>query len=67
MNYEWPKHVKFPEDKWLNFHENHIPVWNQILDPLKQKDNNIGIEIGSFCGGSAVWSIENIIKESGHL
>ena len=67
MNYKWPDHVKFPEDAWLNFHENHIPVWDTILHTLKNKDSNIGIEVGSFCGGSAVWLLENVIKPSGHL
>jgi predicted O-methyltransferase YrrM len=69
MNYlNYPQHCNFPDSEWENFHKNHIPIWNKILFELKNKENNVGIEIGSYCGGSAVWCLENLInKTNGHL
>lgn len=69
MNYEnYPDHCKFPDSEWENFHKNHISNWNRLLHPLKGQKNTVGIEIGSFCGGSAVWCLENLFdKETGFL
>lgn len=69
MNYKnYPLHCKFPDSDYENFHEKHIPLWNEILQILKTQKNTVGIEIGSFCGGSAVWCLENIFdKETGFL
>jgi cephalosporin hydroxylase len=69
MNYlNYPSHCNFPDSNWENFHSQHIPVWEEQLRELKFKENNVGIEIGSYCGGSAVWCLENIInKDSGKL
>jgi predicted O-methyltransferase YrrM len=69
MNYDnYPPHCNFPDSDWENFHKNHIPNWNTLLNELKGKKDTVGIEIGSFCGGSAVWCLENIFdKETGFL
>jgi predicted O-methyltransferase YrrM len=69
MNYEnYPSHCSFPDSDWENFHNNHIPIWNVALKHLKGQSNTVGIEIGSYCGGSAVWCLENIFdKDTGFL
>ena len=60
MNYDnYPSHCNFPDSDWENFHKNHIPNWNSLLNELKGKKDTVGIEIGSFCGGSAVWCLES--------
>jgi hypothetical protein len=65
MNYEnYPSHCSFPDSDWENFHNNHISIWNVALKHLKGQSNTVGIEIGSYCGGSAVWCLENIFDQN---
>jgi cephalosporin hydroxylase len=63
MSYEYPSHFKYPEDKRV-FFTDHIPVWENVLKPFKDRPN-ITLEIGALYGGSSVYIIENFCKEEG--
>ncbi|MSR67345.1 class I SAM-dependent methyltransferase [Candidatus Peribacteria bacterium] len=39
----------------------HIPVWEEVLSPLKGKPDLSFLEIGSYEGRSACWLLENIL------
>ncbi len=40
---------------------NNIPVWNNALAPLKNRDGLCFLEIGSFEGRATCWMLENIL------
>jgi len=44
----------------VDWFSQNIPLWNKTLSHLKDKPNINLLEIGSFEGKSAVWSLENI-------
>jgi len=40
---------------------NHVPIWEQHLEPYRGQPNVRYLEIGLFEGRSAVWMLENIL------
>ena len=42
---------------------NNIPVWDQVLGPLKGAKGLRALEIGSLEGRSAVWLLENVLTD----
>jgi cephalosporin hydroxylase len=60
MTFQYPEHFKYPENKRL-FFTDHIPLWESLLSPFKDRPN-ICLEIGSLYGGSSVYMIENFCK-----
>lgn len=46
------------------------PVWEQLVPMLPERDPKIGrtfLEIGSFEGRSAVWTMEHMMQDNDHL
>ncbi len=62
MMFQYPNHFDYPKDKRL-FFEEHIPLWESILSPFKDRPN-VCLEIGSLYGGSSVYIIENFCKQN---
>lgn len=62
--FKYPDHFKLPINEGsdtTNFHEKWIPNWEIALKHIKNKDNAVGIEIGSLNGCSAVYALESIL------
>ena len=62
--YKYPQHFTLPVSDSFessNFHEKWIPNWEIALANIKNKDNAVGIEIGSLNGCSAVYSLDAIL------
>jgi predicted O-methyltransferase YrrM len=53
----YSKEYEFTSD-WFTM---RIPVWQQVLAPLKGKPNVHYLEIGTYEGRSAIWVLENIL------
>jgi predicted O-methyltransferase YrrM len=62
LSYEYPKHMIRHENSFYHFFDKFIPQWEQILDPIRGKDNIVGIEIGSFNGDFSVWCAERVVN-----
>ena len=56
----YSRNYEFTED-WFT---HHIPVWEQIMQPLKGKPLHY-LEIGVFEGRSAFWILENVLTNPG--
>ena len=56
----FPSHFIHPDNEPI-YHANWIQLWNQLLSSLTNKDNVIGIEIGTNYGGCSTWLLENIL------
>lgn len=62
--YKYPSHFKLPlaeNFESTNFHEKWIPNWEIALKDIKNKDNAVGIEIGSLNECSAVYALDAIL------
>jgi hypothetical protein len=64
--FNYPPYFKLPSPEEhgfgaTNFHLQWIPIWETVLGHLKNKDNVVGIEIGSLHGCSAVHCLESIL------
>ena len=71
---EFPVEINIERDKSMTrtLAEN-LPNWflgnktqddfNKLLEPFKGKPNLNFLEIGSFCGNSAAWTIQNILTD----
>lgn len=47
------------------WHDSHIEVWSAVLPPLLPKGPRVWLEIGSWEGRSAVWTLENLLTRNG--
>jgi hypothetical protein len=60
-SYFYPTHMKRPEGFFgSNFFEKWIPFWEQALGHLSNRENVVGIEIGSLHGDCAVFCADKI-------
>ena len=59
----YPSHFIHPEGESAYFIE-HIPVWLEKLEPLKNKPN-VCLEIGALYGVASVFILENFCKLPG--
>jgi predicted O-methyltransferase YrrM len=48
----------------VDWFSHNIPVWEQLLAPLKGKPELRVLEIGSYQGRSTVWLLENILTDA---
>lgn len=63
MMFQYPDHFKYPEDERIFFLD-HIPLWEDVLSPLKNRPN-VCLEIGALYGGSSVYILEEFCKMEG--
>lgn len=63
MIFQYPNHFKYPEGERIFFLD-HIPLWENVLSPLKSRPN-ICLEIGALYGGSSVYILEEFCKIDG--
>jgi predicted O-methyltransferase YrrM len=49
------------------WHEVHAPVWAELLPPLMPNGPRRWLEIGSFEGRSACWTLDNLLTQEGDV
>ena len=49
------------------WHDQHTKVWAQIVKPLLPKSGVRWLEVGSFEGRSARWTIDNLLGDGGQI
>ena len=66
-SFEWTKfyskHYNFSYDATFRSFIQNIPLWEEILHPLKGKSDLRYLEIGVNQGRTAIWILENILTD----
>lgn len=47
------------------WHDSHIDVWSAVLPPLLPEGPRVWLEIGSWEGRSAAWTLDNLLTRDG--